>query len=253
MNMVQGKIIVVSGAANGIGASITRELILEGAHPICIDKESFEGSELSKLLVEKTLGTDFSYIHGDAGDESAMEKAFKSIDKVDGLVNNAGLLGGDFSRGGRSLASLEKMFQAHVYPALVLTELCQPHMTKGGSIVNIGSIELTMASKEVVLYSTAKGALWGMTISYAISLASKNIRVNMVSPGDVSTQRNIAQYADSSAGLQYLQGYQARTPLGKQSVTPGEVAKAVLVFLSDYASAITGQNQVVDRGYTRLL
>lgn len=178
-----------------------------------------------------------------------MRLVFTGIRDLYGLVNDAGILGSDSSHGGRTLPALDTMMHAHAQAAFVATELSYPKMRQGGAIVNLGSIELEMAAPDIVLYTAAKGALAGMTVSYATALASRQIRVNMVSPGNVNTQRNRSQYA---AARHIIASFEARTPLGR-SVEPQEVADAVVYLLSPRSGMITGQNLVVDGGYTRAL
>ncbi|MDO8435821.1 MAG: SDR family oxidoreductase [bacterium] len=250
--MCRKKMVVVSGAASGIGAAICCELLKTNIIPVGIDVKPFSISELRK----KTLGLwccgkDFLFYRADASNRRAMKAVFSNLLFVDGLVNNAGLLGGDKAHGGRKISSFKKMMKAHVQTALVLTELSYPLMREGGSIVNIGSLELTMAAPEVVLYTIAKGALWGMTIAYSTTLAERGIRVNMVSPGNVNTERNKAQY-ESEEGRRLIDRFEARTPL-RRSVEPEEVASTVLFLLLDKSSAITGEQIVVDCGYRRAL
>lgn len=245
---LEGKRVIVSGAANGIGSAIFTGLVQEQALPIGIDLQSFPNSELEVRLSRIGASTkEFHFHSGDASDKEAMAKVFGLFDKVDGLVNNAGLLGGDNSHGGRSLASLNLLRRAHVDTAFVLTELAHPKMEQGGSIVNIGSIELAMTAPNAVLYTAAKGELLGMTIAYAVTLGELGIRVNMVSPGNVNTERNKAQYTEV---MDLIKGFEGKTPLGR-SVEPEEVADSVLFLLSKRSSAITGHDLVVDAGYTR--
>ena len=247
---MEGKQVVVSGAANGIGASIVRGLLEVGAAPIGVDLEPFSGSELErKIYGLGKHGGEFEFFTGDAANQIAMGKVFETFTKLDGLVNNAGLLGGDNTHGGRSLISFGEMMKAHVHTAIVLTELAHPRMGNNGSIVNVGSIELAMAAPDVVMYTAAKGALFGMTIAYAVTLAEAGIRANMVSPGNVNTERNKAQYLQAKA---LIEGFERRAPLGR-SVEPDEVANIVLFLLSNRSSAITGQDIIVDCGYTRAL
>lgn len=107
-----------------------------------------------------------------------------------------------------------------------------------------------MAAPNVVLYTATKGALLGMTVAYATTLAP-NIRVNMISPGNVNTERNKAQYQDPDS-QKIIRHFEARTPL-RRSVEPEEIADTALFLLSQRSSAITGQDIVVDCGYTRAL
>ncbi len=248
----EGKIVMVSGGANGIGAALVIRLLDQGASVIAVDTEPFNGSELEKQVTHDNL----RFFQNDAADWQAMEKIFwdelsrKNL-FLHGLVNNAGLLGGDASHGGRNLDAWHKMMRAHAQTTFVPTEACHPLMRKGGSIVNMGSIELLMAAPEVVLYTAAKGAVWGMTVAYATTLAPMGIRVNMVSPGNVNTERNKAQYREGEA-KELMRRFEGRTPLGR-SVEPEEVADTVLFLLSKASSGITGQDIVVDCGYIRAL
>lgn len=251
---LENKQIVVSGAANGIGTALFVELIKEGAKPVGIDIEPFDKSELAKRIAEYSgtwrIGQEFEFFKGDASDEQAMSQVFTSFQILNGLVNNAGLLGGDAKHGGRNLKAFDQMMAAHVKTALVLTELAHPRMSVSSAIVNVGSIEMIMAAPDVVLYTAAKGALLGMTVAYATTLAP-DVRVNMVSPGNVNTERNLAQYKDE-APKEILRRFENRTPL-KRSVEPVEIAHSILYLLSPLSSAITGQELIVDAGYTRAL
>jgi len=201
------------------------------------------------LLYQKKFKNDFRYHQADASNPETMAILFEDILSLYGLVNNAGILGTDSSHGGRAPASYHRMIDAHVKSALVLTELAVSRMRSGSAIVNIGSIETKMAAPDIVLYATAKGALQGMTIAYTVELASKGIRVNMISPGNVNTLRNKAQYV---ATPELIRAFEARTPLGR-SVEPNEVADLTLFLLSNKSGAITGQNHIIDAGYTRAL
>ncbi|MDD2822980.1 MAG: SDR family NAD(P)-dependent oxidoreductase [Candidatus Daviesbacteria bacterium] len=254
MNLeLKNKTIIVSGAASGIGSCIFEELLKEGASPIGIDLKDFQGSELEQRLRDSSLkiGHDYEFFSSDAANEDLVHLTLGHVTNLDGLVNNAGLLGSDSSHGGRSIRSFRKMMTAHSETALVLTEFSYRRMKNGGSIVNIGSIETIMAAQDVVLYTSAKGDLWGKTVAYAMELAPYNIRVNMVSPGNVNTEKNKAQYVDPKP-KEILRRFEARTPLGR-SVEPIEIADPVLFFLSKRANAITGTNLIVDAGYTRQL
>ena len=110
------------------------------------------------------------------------------------------------------------MMDAHAKSAFVATELSIPLMRKNGtgSIVNIGPIQPIMNAPDFVLYSAAKGALEGLTTAYSVELASE-IRVNMISPGNVNTERNLAHL--------------------------------VLYLLSPLSNAVTGY--IINCGYTR--
>jgi len=245
---LEGKVIVVTGAAGGIGAAIFKALIKEGAVPIGVDLKEYRNSELKQMLGQGyDRNAQFYFYQADASDEQRMSYILKTFDQIHGLVNNAGLLGNDPMHGGRSLSGFDKLMTSHAKSAFVLTELCAPLMREGGSIVNMGSIESLIPAPDVVLYSTAKGALWNMTTSYANTLCVQNIRVNQVMPGRVATKAN--DEMEPEAQRLY---YERRTAL-KRSVNPQEVADLTLFLLSERASAITGQNFVIDCGMSTFL
>lgn len=244
---MKDKRIVVSGAANGIGAAIFCQLLRQGAFPIGIDIEPFEGSELKKKIGSSWVN--FNFFENDASNMTTMKEIFRDIKNLDGLVNNAAILSGDDLYGGRSIKSWNKVMKANAQTAFVLTELCYPLMKNDGSIVNIGSIINSMTRPNAVLYTGSKSLLWGLTLGYSVELAEKNIRVNMVSPGNVNTERNKAQYEKVP---ELIKGFETRTPL-RRSVEPDEIANMVLFLLSDKSKAITGQEIIIDCGYTKAL
>src|SRR3989344_4603877 len=137
---LKGKNIVVTGAAQGIGAAITRSLLDQGAYVYAIDLQDFKGSELSTMTT------------ADEQKNSFVHNSKRTV--LSGLVNNAGLLGLEPER---TLEQWKRYIDAHAKTAFVMTEVCYPLMKEGGSIVNMGSIELEMCSKDVVLYTAGKG------------------------------------------------------------------------------------------------
>lgn len=257
---LEGKTYVVTGAAQGIGAEITMKLLRQRGRVFGVDLQEYQGSELESLISSRFSITAFNgmlaHIQGDASDETLMKEIVPArmlndygVKTLDGLVNNAGLLGLEPVRDDEQW---NRFINAHAKTAYVMTEVCYPLMTEGGSIVNMGSIELEMCAKDAVLYTAGKGAVLGLTIGYAVTLAPKGIRVNMVSPGNVNTRRNVQQYQDDPKTKEVIDKFEFRTPL-KRSVSTGEVANEVLFLLSDLSSGTTGQNRIVDCGYTRAL
>ncbi|MBS3149369.1 SDR family oxidoreductase [Candidatus Woesearchaeota archaeon] len=254
---LEGKTVVVTGAAQGIGAEITTSLLNQGAYVIAIDLKNLNDSELEDKIEVSNHNTRFlnlNYQRGDASDVDRMKQVFDSYYgdntiSLDGLVNNVGLLGLDPER---NLEQWDRHMNAHAKTAYVMTEVCYPLMRKGGSIVNMGSIELEMCAKNAVLYTAGKGAVLGLTIGYAVTLADKGIRVNMVSPGNVNTNTNVKQYQDDPKTKEVIDKFEFRTPM-KRSVEPKEVANEVLFLLSNLSSGTTGQNRIVDCGYTKAL
>jgi NAD(P)-dependent dehydrogenase (short-subunit alcohol dehydrogenase family) len=214
-------------------------LIEYNAYPIGIDICPWAESEL-KDIIKNINKNKYECYTADASNKNVMNNIISKHKNIYGIVNNAGALGCD---------DYNVMINSHVKSAYTTIELCKKNLLSNGSIVNIGSIETRMSAPNIEPYVAAKGALWGLTIAYSISLADKNIRVNMVSPGNVNTLRNRKQYKQRP---RLSSGFRKRTPL-KRFVEPGEVADAIIYLLSGYSSAITGQDILVDCGYTRAL
>ncbi len=251
---LRDKLIFVTGAAGGLGSEIVRSLKSEGAYPMGIDVNPLDGSELEKKLDGKT--DNFHFFCGDCSSLDFMEEVQRESvglygnSHVWGLVNCAGLGGGDKKYGGeRTLRNLDLVLRSHLHSAVLAIESFYPRMNVGASIVNIGSIEIDMTSPEMVIYTTAKNALLGMTVAYAVTLAPKGIRVNMVSPGLIE-KTGIQLQLQTAARRELTTSFERRTPLGR-SVYQREVADAVIYFLSNRSSMITGENLHVDGGYTR--
>lgn len=248
---LEGKKIIVTGAASGVGCAICLGLIAEGANPILIDKVDYRNSQFRKIIREKRLEFKESHYYVcDISKTIELENVVSSIQIVHGLVNNAALLGEDLPAG-RTIDEWDRRMNINARAGFHLVELLEPKMQEGGSIVNIGSIDLRMCAPNVVLYNAAKGAMSGVTVAYAVTLAKRCIRVNMVSPGNIRTTANEAQYR-SQEDRKLLDGFERRTPM-KRSVRTDEVANTVLFLLSEVSSGITGEDIIVDCGYTRAL
>jgi len=248
---LKDKTIVVTGAANGIGAYIFKMLMEEDALPIGIDKEPFKESELENLI-SPIHSTRHHFSQLDITSQVEIAKITGIINQghtreIYGLVNNAALPPGDDKYGGRTLKAWDRVMGVNARAPFQLTELLSEKMTNGGSIVNIGSILFDMPSPQTVLYGASKGALLALTRQYARALGPRGIRVNSVSPGNVNTKRNIAAFKENPG---IIVGWEGKTPL-RRSVSPQEVANTVLFLLSPKAGGITGANYDVNCGYNR--
>jgi NAD(P)-dependent dehydrogenase (short-subunit alcohol dehydrogenase family) len=241
---LENKLIVVTGAASGIGKAIFMSLLKEGAHPIGLDIKHYKGSYLSEVW----SGDGGEYHQIDITDNLALEKLFSDVSHLNGLVNNAELMGGDSRYGGRTPEAWDKVIGNNAKAAYNLIELLAPKMNKGSSIVNIGSTALDVGEKGTVLYTVAKGALKAMTLVYAIQLAP-NTRVNMVSPGNVSSEQNIKFYEENPKMAEKIH---SKELIGR-SATPEEVANIVAFLLSPVTGAVTGENYVMSSGLGKSL
>ncbi|MBQ3063427.1 MAG: SDR family oxidoreductase [Clostridia bacterium] len=216
------KVVVVTGAARGIGKCIREEFQKAGARALCID------------VLEN------NYFVGDIADRETLErfaaKVIADYGYVDYLVNNAapkmcGITGGSY-------ADFEYALRVGVTAPFYLAKLFAPHFREGAAIVNISSSRDRMSQPESESYTAAKGGISALTHALAVSLAGR-VRVNSVSPGWIDTAYTVYEGADAM-----------QQPAGRVG-NPLDVANMVLYLCSDKAGFITGENICIDGGMTR--
>lgn len=244
---LEGRTVVVTGAASGIGAAVARGTAIEGAKVACLDIDD-EGAK----AVADSLPTGFGS-GCDVTDLASVEASFAAaadrLGPLDGLVNCAG------GSRGEAVPFLE--LDAHRWREMVDRNLtgsfhcglvAARHLAAtggGGSIVLISSQLSRVVRPGLAHYSAAKGAVNQLVKGMAVDLAAHRIRVNAVAPGPTSTPGNQAWFSRPEVEAEH-----ARTiPLGRVAEAE-EVVGAVVHLLSDEASYTTGATLFVDGGYT---
>lgn len=236
----EGKIAIVTGAAQGIGEAYARALAGAGASVVVADL-----SEKGKAVADDLGGL---YVQTDVSDPESVERmAARTVERfggVDFLVNNAAIFGDmklDF------LFTVDwdyyKTFMAvNMDGALLCARACQPHMHRrgGGVIVNQSS---TAAWQYSGFYGLAKVGVNGITQQLAHELGGMNIRVNAIAPGPIDTEANRAVVPDGMS-QKIVRDKMALKRMG----TPDDLVGLCLFLLSDDASWITGQIFNVDGG-----
>lgn len=246
MGLLENKVCIVTGAAQGIGRAIARRFVDDGAIVYACDRQ--EGSMDSwadEINAQGALRLNPMYF--DITDAKAVKDAFQSVYKregrIDVLVNNAGVV---FNRkiGMITRDETELMFRVNVIATIELVQLASRFMTRsgGGSIVNIASVTAVLGSPGQSAYSATKGAIISFTKSAAKELAPQGIRVNAVAPGIIKTERFAELYEQSG---DKIDGRISRIALGRLG-TPDDVADACAFLASDRASYISGQILGVD-------
>lgn len=245
---LRGKIIIVTGAAGGIGSVIMLKLLAEGARAVGIDTKPFLGSELEERVSDVyQVDRDFSCHQGNAASPKAMRPIINSLVEIHGLVNFAGLLGADNEIGGSTLTVFDRMMEAHTKTTFTMTRLAVKKMLRGASVVSAGSVETDRPAAHVGAYAAAQGAKRALTRADAVTYGPQGIRVNMISPGYVQTAANLRRYAGmSDGGVEELEGLERLTLLN--FVPPEDVANWVLWLLSSSSGNMTGQEFVLDGG-----
>ncbi|MER7818730.1 glucose 1-dehydrogenase [Streptomyces sp. NPDC096153] len=243
MGKLDGRVLIVTGAARGQGEQEARLFSAEGARVVLADVLDDRGE-----AVAKELGG--LYVHLDVGDEAgwatAVTAAKDAFGRIDGLVNNAGIL--RFNElVSTPLEEFQQIVRVNQVGAFLGIKTVAPEIEAagGGTIVNTASCTALTGMSYVGAYAATKHAILGLTRVAAIELAAKRIRVNAVCPGAVDTPMSNPDGADPDA----LDGlYRQLVPLGRVG-QPEEVARLALFLSCDDSSYITGQPFVIDGGW----
>jgi NAD(P)-dependent dehydrogenase (short-subunit alcohol dehydrogenase family) len=246
---VEGKTIVVTGAAQGIGFACARRLTEEGAFVALSDVRREEGEAAAKKLGARFVYAD---VTSEADCARLMEEAAGAAGRIDGLLNNAGW----YPRATLEETTTEfwdRIQDVNLRGPFYCCKFAAPFMRKagGGSIVNIGSLNGIQGLPNLVAYAAAKGGLLTLTRTLAGALASDRIRVNYLIPGWVLTEGEVALHAKEGLTREALEKKGESLALGRhQSVD--DAAYAALYLLSDEAAQVTGTILNVDAGASTL-
>ncbi len=240
MDILKGKIALVTGTSRGIGKSIAQMFAREGAVVYAVSRKKEDTIDWSK---EENKYNSIKAISLDITDKADVKKCLTDIRKemggLDILVNNAGVEYNELI-GMISNEHMKEMFETNVYGVIELIQYASRIMQKkGGSIINISSLVGLHGNKGQLVYSATKGAVIALTKSAAKELASKKIRVNSIAPG--LTRTNMMDIADVTKLTERINNI-----CMERLATPEDIAKACLFFASDYSEYISGQILAVD-------
>ncbi|PLR38390.1 short-chain dehydrogenase [Chimaeribacter coloradensis] len=246
------KVVIVTGGGSGIGAAISTTLAAEGAIPVIVTNTPPEPGFLAQLQQQQPAAcVILADLCQEADCRRAVAETLTRFNRLDGLVNNAGVNDGVSLEAGREafIASLEKNL-VHYY---LMAHFCLDALRASrGSIVNISSKTALTGQGNTSGYTAAKGGVLSLTREWAVSLLEDGIRVNAVIPAEVMTPQ-YERWIDTFDQPQHKRdNITARIPLGKRMTTPQEIADTVVFALSPRSSHTTGQWLSVDGGYTHL-
>lgn len=232
------KVMLITGASRGIGASVAYESAMAGYFVVInYNKSETEAILLSEKIIKD--GGECKIVKADISDSSQVKtlcaEALSYSGKIDVLVNNAGI--SSFSLFTDITDKLwDDTFDINVKGNFYVTRAVVPHMVreKNGKIINISSIWGICGSSCEVHYSASKAAVIGMTKSLAKELGPSNITVNCIAPGVIDTEMN------SALSDEDIKSLCDETPLERIG-KPWEIARSVLFLASDDAAFITGQ------------
>ena len=244
------KAAIITGGDSGIGRSVAVLFAREGADvAIVYLADEQPDAEETKQAVERE-GRRCLLIPGDVTDaafcQTAVDQAAKEFGHLDILVNNAAFQQHQASIEELSNEQFEKTFRTNIFGYFYMAKAALRHIPKGGTIVNTGSITGLEGTKELLDYSSTKGAIHAFTKSLSQQLNEKGIRVNCVAPGPVWTPLNVADKEP-----QEVAKHGADTPM-KRPAQPEEIAPAFVFFASNVDSSyITGEVMTILGGETR--
>ena len=241
-----GKVILITGAASGIGAAIARRCLAEGGSVVCADHAEDAAANLAEELGSRALA-----VRCDVTDGRSMERALDTVrgrfGRLDGLVHNAAAPSLDGTVVDLSEEQWRRELDVSLTGAFLASKFALPLMISGGggSVVLIASQFAHVATGKAVAYCAAKAGLVHLAKAMAIDHAGEGIRVNSLSPGAVATQRLLQRWPDLEAADRQL----GPAHLLGRIAQPDEIAAATAFLLSADASFVTGTDLLVDGGY----
>ncbi len=253
-----GKVAIVTGGAKGIGLGSAQRLLEDGATVVVFDVDEKAIASAGELFAQ--YGDRFSGAKVDISSEAQVKQAVNAVGEKHGhinyLVNSAGI-----QTYGTAEDTTEELWDrtlgVNVKAMYLTSKYAIPFMrkAKGGSIVNISSVQALSNQKNVLAYATSKGAVNALTRSIAVDYAAEQIRCNAVLPGCVDTPM-IRTTAESFAGErsadEFLHEWGLTHPIGRMA-TIHEIGQLVGFLCSDKSSFITGASYVIDGGLTTQL
>ncbi|MER7927781.1 SDR family oxidoreductase [Streptomyces sp. NPDC096057] len=249
MGKLDGRVVIVTGAARGQGEQEARLFAAEGAKVAVADVLDGQGEALAKELGAL-------YVHLDVGEEADWAAAVGAVKeaygRIDGLVNNAGILRFN-ALVDTPLDEFMQVVRVNQVGCFLGIKTVASAMEDGGTIVNTASYTAVTGMAAVGTYTATKHAILGLTRVAALELASRRIRVNAVCPGAVDTAMSNPARLDPDADPEEMtraldELYRKLVPLGRIG-RADEVARLALFLTSDDSSYITGQPFVIDGGW----
>ncbi len=237
-NKLKGKVAIISGGDSGIGRAISILFAKEGASIVIVYLNEDKDAEATKAIVQN-YGAKCLTIKKDLripeASQEIVDLVLSKFSKIDIVINNCAVQYVQNSILDISNEQLKDTFETNIFSFFYLTKAALPYLKENASIINTTSITAFNGKINLIDYSASKGAVTVFTKSLALSLASKKIRVNAVSPGPIWTPLTPASFS-----AEEVERFGLDTAL-KRAGQPFEVAPAYLYLASDDSRYVTGQ------------
>jgi 3-oxoacyl-[acyl-carrier protein] reductase len=245
MKLLEGKVVIITGASRGIGKGIAELFAQQGANLAFTYSSSKESADALEQELSKTGIKAKGYQSNAANFDEAqklVEEVIKEFGTVDVLINNAGITKDNLLMR-ISEEDFDKVIEVNLKSVFNMSKAVQRIMLKNraGSIINMSSVVGVKGNAGQSNYAASKAGILGFTKSIALELGSRNIRCNAIAPGFIETEMTAKLNED------VVQGWRDSIPL-KRGGSTVDVANACLFLASDMSAYITGQTLNVDGG-----
>lgn len=229
---------IVTGSASGLGAA-TAAILAKGGARIVVNYSNSKAEAEATADLCRSAGAEVVVVQGDVSRDEDCKKiaaAAAAWGRLDVLVNNAGEQHPDEDIRDITEEQLLRTFQTNIFGMFHMVQAALPHLREGAAIVNCTSVTMYQGAKDLLDYSSTKGAITAFTRSLSENLIGKGIRVNAVAPGPIWTPLN----PFGGATPERLKTFGQNTPMGRPG-QPNEVAPAFLFLACDDSSYMSGQ------------
>ena len=249
MNMLEGKVAVITGGNSGIGFATAKRFVAEGAYVFITGRRQ---SELNAAV--RGIGKNVTDVQGDVSNLADLDRLYSIVKqqkgRIDILFANAGL--GEFATLREiSEAHFDKTFGVNVKGLLFSVQKAVPLFKDGGSIILNSSIASSKGVEGFSVYSASKAAVRSFARTWTVDLRDRKIRVNAISPGQIDSRALSDLMKNEEHSSQLKKDLVSNVPLRRMG-TPDEVAKAVTFLASDESSYVTGIELFVDGGAAQI-